>query len=121
MDPPDAVVAPLRKLKSVSFPIKRAASQCALVQWLTRHSTVNDNKNTYKIYNKKHTRHTKMHLTGGCLCEAVRYEIDGEPPSGQHISVPAVCHCRMCQKSAGAPMLAYAAFRKVRKSVLMKS
>ena len=42
--------------------------------------------------------------TGGCHCGAVRYEVSGEP---QHV---ALCHCRDCRRSAGAPMVAWAAF-----------
>jgi hypothetical protein len=41
---------------------------------------------------------------GGCHCGAVRYEVSGEP---QHV---ALCHCADCRKSAGAPMVAWAAF-----------
>jgi hypothetical protein len=41
---------------------------------------------------------------GGCHCGAVRYEVRGEP---QHV---ALCHCGDCRKSAGAPMVAWAAF-----------
>lgn len=41
---------------------------------------------------------------GGCQCGAVRYEVSGEP---QHV---ALCHCNDCRKSAGAPMVAWAAF-----------
>ena len=40
-------------------------------------------------------------LTGGCACGAIRYRIDG----------PAYdtgwCHCRLCQKSSGAPAMAF--------------
>ena len=42
-----------------------------------------------------------MALTGGCLCGAVRYEAKGEPYSS------GVCHCRTCQQSNGAPMVAF--------------
>jgi hypothetical protein len=35
-------------------------------------------------------------MQGGCLCGAVRYEISGEPLLAEY------CHCRMCQKAAGA-------------------
>ena len=40
-------------------------------------------------------------LTGGCACGAIRYRIAG----------PAYdtgwCHCRLCQKSSGAPAMAF--------------
>lgn len=42
-----------------------------------------------------------MALEGGCQCGAVRYEIAGTP---ERVSL---CHCRDCQKSAGAPMVAW--------------
>jgi hypothetical protein len=45
-----------------------------------------------------------MSHQGGCHCGAVRYEVNGEP---QHV---ALCHCVDCRKSAGAPMVAWAAF-----------
>lgn len=38
-------------------------------------------------------------LSGGCLCGAVRYEI------GEVVGEPSTCHCRMCQKHAGAPFI----------------
>ena len=42
-----------------------------------------------------------MALTGGCACGAIRYRIDG----------PAYdtgwCHCRLCQRSSGAPAMAF--------------
>jgi hypothetical protein len=38
---------------------------------------------------------------GGCLCGAVRYRIS--PCEGDS----AYCHCRTCQRSAGAPVLAW--------------
>ena len=37
--------------------------------------------------------------TGGCLCGQVRYEIDGKALGSM------LCHCRMCQRYSGAPML----------------
>lgn len=43
-----------------------------------------------------------MAIEGGCQCGAVRYEIASAP---ERISI---CHCRDCQKSAGAPMVAWA-------------
>jgi len=38
-------------------------------------------------------------LTGGCLCGAVRYEVTGGYDGCAH------CHCRMCQRAAGAPVV----------------
>ncbi len=35
-------------------------------------------------------------MTGGCLCGAVRYEVNSEP------AMQAVCHCSHCQRQAGS-------------------
>jgi hypothetical protein len=43
-------------------------------------------------------------LEGGCLCGALRYELRGDP-----ITV-ALCHCSICRRSAGAPVVAWAMF-----------
>lgn len=40
-------------------------------------------------------------LTGGCLCGAIRYEARGTP---FHRTV---CHCSICRRAAGAPMVAW--------------
>jgi hypothetical protein len=40
-------------------------------------------------------------LEGGCLCGAIRYCCDGSPIDAGY------CHCRICQHSAGAPVLAW--------------
>jgi len=45
-----------------------------------------------------------MTVTGGCHCGAIRYEATGDP---QH---HALCHCIDCRKSAGAPMVGWAAW-----------
>jgi hypothetical protein len=45
-----------------------------------------------------------MELTGGCQCGAVRYRLKGEA------AYTALCHCGDCRKSAGAPMVHWAAF-----------
>ncbi len=44
----------------------------------------------------------KAGLTGGCQCGAVRYRLDAPPTDAN------LCHCRMCQKAAGAPVVAFA-------------
>jgi len=41
---------------------------------------------------------------GGCLCENLRYSAQGEPLDVGY------CHCRICQRSTGAPVLAWASF-----------
>ena len=38
-------------------------------------------------------------LLGGCQCGAVRYEISAKP------TATAFCHCRMCQRAHGAPVV----------------
>jgi hypothetical protein len=40
---------------------------------------------------------------GGCLCGNVRYEAREPIEAGY-------CHCRLCQRSSGAPVLAWACF-----------
>lgn len=45
-----------------------------------------------------------MTMTGGCHCGAIRYEATGEPM--HH----ALCHCTDCRRSAGAPVVGWAAF-----------
>lgn len=40
-------------------------------------------------------------LTGGCLCGEMRYEAAGEP---FHLTE---CHCSMCRRASGAPMVAW--------------
>ena len=40
-------------------------------------------------------------LAGGCLCGAVRYEIDGAGGGVSH------CHCGMCRKASGAAFVTW--------------
>jgi hypothetical protein len=47
-----------------------------------------------------------QHLSGGCLCGAIRYETDADP------IVMVNCHCRDCQRVSGS---GYAAFMIVPK------
>jgi hypothetical protein len=41
-------------------------------------------------------------LEGGCLCGAVRYRLASAPFDAGY------CHCGLCRRSAGAPVLAFA-------------
>ncbi len=43
---------------------------------------------------------------GGCLCGAVRYEIDGP------VSNPCFCHCASCRRAAGAPTVPWGTFAR---------
>lgn len=43
-------------------------------------------------------------ITGGCRCGAIRYELDRAP---DRVSI---CFCADCCKSAGTPMVSWAAF-----------
>lgn len=41
---------------------------------------------------------------GGCLCSAITYNTEGEPQN------PHLCSCTMCQKTSGAPTVAWVEF-----------
>jgi hypothetical protein len=45
-----------------------------------------------------------MHHAGGCLCGTLRFASSVDPIDTGY------CHCRMCQKLSGAPVLAWASF-----------
>jgi hypothetical protein len=45
-------------------------------------------------------------ISGGCMCGAVRYEVEGEPV------YHALCHCDDCRASAGAPMVSWYAVKE---------
>jgi hypothetical protein len=42
-------------------------------------------------------------FVGGCLCGSLRYEARDPIDAGY-------CHCRLCQRSSGAPVLAWVSF-----------
>ncbi len=42
-------------------------------------------------------------FSGGCMCRSVRYAARDPIDAGY-------CHCRMCQRSSGAPVLAWVSF-----------
>ncbi len=44
-------------------------------------------------------------LSGGCLCGAVRYKVQG--PAVQ----TTLCHCEDCRRASGAPVVAWTFFR----------
>ncbi len=51
--------------------------------------------------------HKPKWVSGGCLCGAIRYEVDA---SG--VFDAGYCHCSMCRRATGAPVLAWALVRR---------
>ena len=49
---------------------------------------------------------TKPVFAGGCQCGAVRFALSAVPTR------VSICHCRMCQKAAGAPFASFAEIEK---------
>ncbi|MGH7141074.1 MAG: GFA family protein [Minisyncoccia bacterium] len=47
-------------------------------------------------------------VEGGCLCGVIRYRLEGEPAA----EGAGYCHCRRCQRSGGAPVIAWVTFPK---------
>jgi hypothetical protein len=45
-----------------------------------------------------------LSLEGGCLCGRVRFRVAAEPLQAGY------CHCRMCQRNSGAPVVAWVTF-----------
>jgi hypothetical protein len=45
-------------------------------------------------------------LEGGCLCRAIRYRLLAPPQHVVH------CHCSLCRRAAGAPMVSWATMRE---------
>ena len=43
---------------------------------------------------------------GGCRCGDVQFEASGQPVMVEY------CHCRSCRHSVGAPLMAWAAFKR---------
>ena len=52
------------------------------------------------------TEAAKTVLTGGCQCGAIRFALSAAPTK------VSICHCRMCQKAAGAPFASFAEIGK---------
>jgi hypothetical protein len=46
----------------------------------------------------------EIEIQGGCLCGALRYAPHASPLNAGY------CHCRLCQRSSGAPVLAWVSF-----------
>lgn len=49
---------------------------------------------------------SETRYSGGCLCGAVRYEIEGA------VSMPCFCHCASCRRATGAPTVPWGTFAR---------
>ena len=49
-------------------------------------------------------REQPTRLTGGCLCKTIRFRVVGDPLDAGY------CHCSLCRRSAGAPVMAWGTF-----------
>ena len=47
---------------------------------------------------------SSLPITGGCQCGAVRYQSDAPPSDANY------CHCRVCRRISGAPVVAFIEF-----------
>jgi hypothetical protein len=47
---------------------------------------------------------TRKRVTGGCLCDAIRYEASVSPADAHY------CHCRMCQRAFGNAFATFVSF-----------
>ncbi len=59
--------------------------------------------NTFSISGADNTM--SQDITGGCLCEAIRFTTLGPPKNVLY------CHCRMCRRATGQPIVAGAYFK----------
>lgn len=82
-----------KKLKNIGQPVRVYALRSPAAASTTARSVFFDN-----------LEDTRPVTTGGCLCGKVRFEIRGKDVGSSY------CHCRMCQRFAGAPVSAGTGF-----------
>ena len=54
-----------------------------------------------RLRNKTLENAVRMRYDGGCLCGQTRFRINAPPRDSGY------CHCRMCQRNSGAPVVAW--------------
>src|SRR6201981_2297113 len=79
----------MRGIRRISIPAISATSG-----WITKTSNVIGGFFVWR-------RIVGEDFTGGCLCGEVRYRITAAPVEALY------CHCRMCQRAHGAPVVAW--------------